>query len=107
MRRKGTVLQHGSLPLCGDITRVMDYLIIPSEERRAYLRDDLRRRATTLEAVLGQAVPFDKVATALVEGVSNSLNLDLVPGHLSSYERELADALYRDKYSTDEWNLQR
>ena len=107
MRRKGMVLQHGSLPLYGDITRVMDYLIMPSEERRAYLRDDLRRRATTLEAVLGQAVPFDEVVTALAGGVSRSLNLDLVPGELTLYEQELADSLYRDKYSTDEWNLQR
>lgn len=106
MRRRGMVLQHGSLPLYGDITRVMDYLIMPSEERRGYLRDDLRRRATTLEAVLGQAVPFDEVATALAEGVSHSLNLSLVPADLTLYERELADSLYRDKYGTDEWNLQ-
>ena len=107
MRRKGMVLQHGSLPLCGDIGRIMDYLIMSSEERREYLRQDLRGRAATLEEVLGRVVPFAEVASALGEGLSCTLELDLVPGELSPYERELADTLYREKYSTDKWNEMR
>ncbi len=34
VRRKEAVLQHGTLPLQGDITRICHYLAVPSEERR-------------------------------------------------------------------------
>ena len=107
MRRKGMVLQHGSLPLYGDITRIFDYLRLPDGGLRLRLREDLRERATTLEESLGRAAPFDEVAVALTEGLSRCLNLELVPGDLSLYERELAGTLYRDKYSTEQWNFQR
>ena len=107
MRRKGMVLQHGSLPLCGDITRIMKYLCLPSEERRSQLRDDLRRRATTLKAALGRTVPFEEVVAAFAESLARSLNLDLVPAALTPYEEELMVSLRREKYDTTEWNLQR
>jgi len=107
MRRRGMVLQHGSLPLCGDIGRIMDYLIMPSAERREFLRVDLRGRAATLEEVLGRVVPAGEVAAALAAGLSNTLELDLIAGELTPYERELADTLYREKYSTDKWNAMR
>jgi lipoate-protein ligase A len=45
MRRKGAVLQHGSLPLQGDIARICHYLVVPSEERREGSCQELRARA--------------------------------------------------------------
>jgi len=107
MRRKGMVLQHGSLPLCGDITRIVDYLRLPDEEARHRLRIELRGRATTLEEALGRSPTFEELATALAEGFARQLNLHLTTGALTIYERELAEALYRDKYSTDGWNFLR
>ena len=107
MRRKGMVLQHGSLPLCGDITRIVDYLRLPSSDDRLHLKDDLRRRATTLEEVLGAAMPFDVVANALGDSLARVLNLELIPGDLTPDERELASSLRREKYDTAEWNFQR
>ncbi len=53
-RRAGYVLQHGSLPLVGDITRLIDVLALePAEATR--LRSELAQRATTLYAALGVA----------------------------------------------------
>jgi lipoate-protein ligase A len=107
MRRKGMVLQHGSLPLCGDITRIIDYLRMPDEDTRRRLRADLRGRATTLAEALGRAAPFDEVAAALAEGFARRLNLELTTGELTAREHQLAEELYRDKYHTDEWNFLR
>jgi len=45
VRRRGAVLQHGSLLLQGDITRICRYLVVPSEEQRQELCWDLRARA--------------------------------------------------------------
>ena len=107
MRRKGMVLQHGSLPLYGDITRILDYLRLPSEDRRSELRSELAAKATTLEAVLGRTVPFDLVAESMAHGFGSRLDLELAPGTLTPYEEELAAGLRRDKYATTDWNLQR
>jgi lipoyl(octanoyl) transferase len=107
MRRKGMVLQHGSLPLWGDITRILGYLRLPSEERRAALREDLRAKATTLEQVMGRALTFDTVASAIAAGFAATLNLELLPEVLTPDEEESATQLRREKYATAEWNLQR
>lgn len=106
MRRRGAVLQHGSLPLEGDITRIVSYLKVHSEEKTK-LRRELAGRATTLEHVLGRVVPFTEAAAVLAEGFARALNLELVPGELSEHEKEMAERLRREKYATDEWNLRR
>jgi len=107
MRRKGMVLQHGSLPLYGDITRIVHYLRFSGPDQQLQLKDHLRRRATTLEEVLGRTVDFEVVIAALTEGLARSLNLDLSTGGLTPYEQELSSSLRRDKYDTVQWNFQR
>jgi lipoate-protein ligase A len=107
VRRKGAVLQHGSLPLQGDITRIGRYLVVPSEERRQELRQELRARATSLELVLGRVVPFAQVVEALVKGFSEALNLCLEPEELSEYELALVQQFTREKYTAEAWNFRK
>jgi lipoate-protein ligase A len=74
-RLRGVVLQHGALPLSGDITRIVDALALSSEEREAQ-RVRLRGRATTLaEALGGGEISADTVAAALAAGFAQALNL--------------------------------
>ncbi len=107
VRRKRAVLQHGSLPLQGDITRICHYLVVPSEERRQELRQELRARATSLELVLGRGVPFAQVVEALVKGFSEALNLHLEPGELSEHELALIQQFRREKYTAEAWNFRK
>jgi lipoate-protein ligase A len=107
VRRQGMVLQHGSLPLCGDLTRIFDYLRLESEKKRQALRRALRARAATLEEVLGRAVSFDETAEALAAGFAQALNLNLELGRLTARERELAEQARRERYATDEWNFRK
>jgi len=104
LRRRGAVLQHGSLPLYGDVSRIVEFLLLPSLREREQLRESLRRRAATLEEALGRVVSFEEAARALKRGFEESLNLKLVPSVLTPYERELAEKL-REKYASEEWNL--
>ena len=105
VRKKRVVLQHGSLPLEGDIARIFDFLKVPSEERREELKQELRTRATSLELALGHSAPFDEVARHLAAGFAQALNLRLIPGQLSQHELALAEKLRREKYATREWNF--
>ncbi|NOZ28427.1 MAG: hypothetical protein GXP39_10300 [Chloroflexi bacterium] len=97
------VLQHGSLPLYGDLTRIVDCLAVPSETRREALRTLLRRRALTVEAVLGRTPTFREVAQALAQGFAQALRLRLEPGDLLPLERELAADLRASRYANPEW----
>lgn len=85
-RPAGRVLQHGSLPLRGDIARVTAYLAFASEDERAVLAAHLRARATTLGEALGRAVGFTEAAEALRRGFAEALALDLEPGAPSAAE---------------------
>lgn len=105
VRKQGAVLQHGSLPLEGDIARIFDFLKVSSEERREELKRELRAKATSLELALGYSVPFDEVAQHLAAGFAQALNLRLIPGQLSQYELALAEKLRQEKYTTREWNF--
>jgi lipoyl(octanoyl) transferase len=101
-RARGGVLQHGTLPLHGDLTRIVAYLALPDAEREIQ-RQGLRSRAITLEEALGQALPFSQVAQALAGGFAQALNLTLVPSGLTAYERALAAELSPSRYAASDW----
>jgi len=107
VRKRGVVLQHGSLPLAGDMARIFDFLKVPSEERREELKQELRACATSLELALGYSAPFGEVAQHLAAGFAQALNLRLIPGQLSQHELALAEKLRREKYATRKWNFRR
>jgi len=67
VRRRGVVLQHGALPLCGDITRIVRLLRLSSEEHRTRLAAKLAEMSATLAQTAGRMIPFDEVAQALAE----------------------------------------
>ncbi len=79
-RPAGRVLQHGSLPLTGNIARVVPYLAYEREEERAALAAHLRERATTVSDALRRTVRYDEAAEAMARGFADALNLTLEPG---------------------------
>jgi lipoate-protein ligase A len=102
-RRQGWVLQHGTLPLVGDVTRLVDVVIFPDEAERAAQRLALAERAATVEDALGRRVAFDEAAIALAAGFSAALGIDLEPGGLTPSELDLAATLRRDQYAAHPW----
>jgi lipoate-protein ligase A len=97
MRKAGVVLQHGTLPLHGDIARIAKYLMSRPKP------DRVRQRATTVEAALGRIIDFDTAARLMAQGFAQALNLDLQPGNLTDQERAWAEELRREKYAADGW----
>ena len=105
MRAQGAVLQHGALPLYGDITRICPLLSACPDPAR------VRARATTVEQALGsfgsaqdkRPVTWDGVADALAAGFAEALNLHLEPGTLTDEEHAWAERLRAEKYAADDW----
>lgn len=102
-RRQGWVLQHGTLPLTGDVTRLVEVLALADEARRAALRAGLAVRATTVAEVSGRGVSFEEAARALQLGFEEALGIHLVPGNLTPAELATAQRLQGEKYADGEW----
>ena len=98
-RRKEGVLQHGSLPLHGDLTRILQVLVYPDEASRERAAQRLLERATTVETALGRKVAWNEAAEAFAEAFRSVFHLDLQPGDLSSGEKSRAEELVELKYS--------
>jgi lipoate-protein ligase A len=133
LRRKGSVLQHGSLPLYGDITRICDVLCYEDEAARVRAKEMVRKRATTLEGVFSthprplslresisptpdhspsgggeecEAI-WKSAADAIVCGFETELAIDFEVGSLTDDECEDVLRLRREVYGNEAWTMRR
>jgi len=102
-RRKVGVLQHGSLPLKGDLTRIIQVLNFPDEIERQAASQRLLEHATTVEEVLGFPGEWWTPAHAFRMAFSVVLELDLNPMGLTAEEGKRAMELYKEKYNNPDW----
>jgi lipoyl(octanoyl) transferase len=102
-RRKEGVLQHGSLPLTGDLTRILQVLNFPDEESRQEAAIRLLARATTVEAALKRKVSWDEAARAVMRAFGSELALNLQPDDLTLAETERSAELVQEKYAHPAW----
>jgi lipoate-protein ligase A len=103
-RRKEGVLQHGSLPLTGDLRRILQVLAFPNEEARTRAASHLLERATTVETALGRVVSWNEAAEVFASAFRSVLGVDLQPGELSLQEKARTGQLIAAKYNTPDWN---
>lgn len=104
-RKYGGILQHGTLPIHGDITRITRVLKFSSEEDRAKAAEKLTAHAVTLETVLGDAPEWMTVANAIVEGFSEIFEISFIDSHPDSSEIESANQFMSEKYISDTWTF--
>lgn len=102
-RRKDGVLQHGSLPLTGDLTRICQALIFPDESTRKQAMQRLLERATTVESVLGREVAWGTVAQVFIRAFEAQLGIRLEEEKLSASELARAEELAKKKYAQSSW----
>lgn len=105
VRKFGAVLQHGTLPLTGDIARICDALSFDDDAQRATARARVYERATTLEGALGRAVGWREAAASVGAAFAETFGLAfetataLTPG-----EAARAETLAAEQYATAAWN---
>lgn len=102
-RRRGMVLQHGTLPLYGDLRRIVHVLQFEGEEARQAAATALTASALTLEESLGRRISYEEAMAALVAGFTTALNLRLEPGRLSAAEQERAERIRAEKFANEVW----
>ena len=103
VRRRYGILQHGTLPLKGDITRICEVLQFDSEEDRTSAADALRKRAATVEGLLGEPYSWESAAVAMSEGFRQALDLQFELGDPSPGEFTRAEDLQRERFTNTQW----
>jgi lipoate-protein ligase A len=106
VRRRGAVLQHGSLPLHGDITRVCEALDFPSQEDRKKAGRKLKASAATLSNLLERIPTWSETADAIIEGFASALDFTFVRSETTTNEVERAEELVVSRFANQAW-LQR
>ena len=102
-RRKEGVLQHGSFPLFGDLTRITQALSFADESARVDASTRLLARAATVESALHRAVDWDTAAETFIHAFESELEIQFERGELSQVELTRADKLVREKYAHPSW----
>ena len=106
-RKRGCILQHGTILLDVDVDRMFALLKVPSEKMKGKLIEDVKQRVTSLRRILGRIVGLDEAASAFAAGFSEALNIRLEAARASPRELEDADRIAREKYKTEEWTAKR
>ena len=101
-RSRGVVLQHGAIPLSGDITRIVDGLKMSATER-ANERQRLRLLATTVSAESPCPFNLESFTRHLIGGLAEKLNIRFVVGELNANEQATAAKIRSEKYANDAW----
>jgi lipoate-protein ligase A len=105
VRRQTAMLQHGTLPLFGNVTRICDALLFADDSARGRNRMRVANRATTLSDALGRNVGWAEAADAVIESFQRQFEIQFMSATLSSAEQADADALSTARYAAEPWTL--
>ncbi|MFD1037829.1 biotin/lipoate A/B protein ligase family protein [Virgibacillus byunsanensis] len=106
-RKKGIILQHGSVPLDVDEIKLFDLFIYPNERVKERTRRAFGDKAVTINRVSKQPYTFDDVKTAFKKGFERGLNIELEPFRLSEEQMSEVTDLAETKYRNAKWNYSR
>ena len=104
-RKHNGVLQHGSLPLTGDLTRITQVLNYPSEDKRQEGIARLLSHAGTVESLTGKVVTVKMATQSFIEAFSSELDLEIIPSEPTMEELANTRELMENKYQSDSWTL--
>jgi lipoate-protein ligase A len=101
-RRKGVLLQHGTILLDVNVNKMFSVLKVPSEKLRDKMIQDVKERVTSLAGTT-----YDDMATSLKASFAAKFEAKLIADTLCTEEISHARWLAERKYSNNEWNLRR
>lgn len=107
VRRKGGVLQHGTIPLEGDLARITEALTFDTPAGREDAAVRVLAKAATVETALGRRVDWEEAAAAVRTGFIEALGIGLELRNLTRSEIAAAEVLSATKYGHPDWTRRR
>ncbi|GAB3046205.1 lipoate--protein ligase family protein [Virgibacillus ainsalahensis] len=103
-RKKGVLLQHGSIPMSIDTKMLFDMFNFPSEKIRQRKRNSFVNKATTINDLTGKQHTYEMMTTAFKKGFQTGLDISFQPIELSKDMWEEVYHLASVKYASESWN---
>lgn len=100
-RKKGCLLQHGSIVISLDLEFFSKMLCLTDSQRNLFL-SSFREKASDIKTETGKVVKRNVLIEGIKYGFVNFVNIDLQNDRLSKEEIKKVETLY-DKYKSDEW----
>jgi lipoate-protein ligase A len=104
-RKINGLLQHGAIPLFGDISRIISTLNFKHAEEKLKAKNSLVSRATTLQAVMGHMISWKELSGAILHAFEETMNIHFIYSSLSPNELNRARILQKDKYANRAWTF--
>ena len=106
VRKDNILLQHGSILLNNDQSKIAYLLPNLEEDQRNKLAHYLSRKTIAINQVLEIPISYNDAVICLENGFRKSWDTDIFSKHnkLTQYEIETSSRLVHSKYLTDEWN---
>jgi lipoate-protein ligase A len=103
LRRKGSVLQHGTVILAADL-QAMDAVLRLSGSAigEASKPSD---RVTSLASVLGTKPDMETLKSKIADEISKGFKVKFARGPMTKEERGIVHELIKERYSREEWNF--
>ncbi|OIJ16854.1 octanoyltransferase [Anaerobacillus alkalilacustris] len=106
-RQKNVILQHGSIILELDETKLFELFKFPNERVRDRLLKGFSQKAVPINELIKHKVTIDDAEVAFKRGFEKGLQIDLVPYQLSEEQEAYVHELAVKRYANDEWNFRR
>mgnify|MGYP000995047841 CR=1 FL=1 len=106
-RKRGCLLQHGTVLLGVDVDTMFSLLRVPNEKLKGKLIEDVKARVTSTSALLGRTVTYEEAVPAFSAGFATIL------GNLGTPSQPDADELYRarvhalERFASESWLFKR
>ena len=106
MRKKGFLLQHGSILLNINQSRLADLIPGINDDEKKRLAEILADKTAAINEILQKPVSYNEVVSRLISGFQQSWEEDffITEGDLETYEKNEVLRLIDSKYLTDGWN---
>jgi len=104
-RRRGYLLQHGTLMYATNVEVLERALVVPSAKLQSKGVKSIRDRVVTLKDILGE-VDVDSLVKNLAWGFAEALGREVLFGELGEEELRLAEKLV-EKYRSRDWVFKR
>jgi len=102
-RKNHAVLQHGSIPLAGDITRITQALRYPDAAARLAAAEKVRRRAGTVEELSATTPDWHNCAALMQQAFWETYQITFTPISFTTDQLETINNLAANKYGSLDW----
>ncbi|SHN35924.1 lipoate--protein ligase family protein [Gracilibacillus kekensis] len=106
-RKKGVILQHGSIPLEVDDHKLYDLFIYKNEKVKERARAAFSDKAISIAQAANRDITLNEVKKAFKKGFEKGLDIDLQPLELNEEQKLEINDLMHSKYLNNEWNFSR